>query len=52
MIAAEFVNFVQHENRIFDFDAAHSGDKAARHRADISAAMAANFGFIVNAAQR
>ncbi len=51
-IAPDFVDFVEHENRIFGLRAANALNNLSRQCADVSAAMAANFGFIMHAAQR
>ena len=51
-VAADLVDFVEHENRIFGFGAANALDDLSGQCADVGAAMAANFGFIVHAAQR
>ena len=51
-VAADLVDFVEHENRIFGFGAANALDDLSGQRADVGAAMAADFGFIVNAAER
>ena len=51
-IAAELVDFVEHQQRIADAGAPHRLNDAARHRTDVSAAMAAQFGFVVQAAER
>ncbi len=51
-VAADLVDFVEHENRIFGFRTANSLDNLSRQRPDVSAAMAANFRLIVHTAQR
>ena len=55
-IAAEIhghlVHFVQHEHRIDGAGLAHHLDDLAGQRADIGAAMAANFRFVAHAAKR
>ena len=50
-VAAELVDFVQHQHRIAHAGASHRLQNAARHGADISAAVAAQLGFVVQAAQ-
>jgi hypothetical protein len=51
-ILAEFINFVEQNHRIVRSGAFHQLHDLTGQRADISAAMSANFGFVVNAAQR
>ena len=51
-VAPDLVDFVEHEDRIFGLGAANALDDLSRQRADVSAAMAANLGFVVHAAQR
>ena len=51
-IATELVNFVQHKNRIQRFSSANSLNDLAGKRANVSAAMSANFRFVVHAAER
>ena len=54
-IAAEIhrhlVDFVQHEDRILGAGLLHHLDDLAGQRADVGAAMAANFGFVAHAAR-
>src|SRR5487761_1787758 len=50
-IAAELVDFVEHEYRIERLRAANPLNDLARQRADISAAMAADLSFVVHAAE-
>ena len=50
-IGAELVDFVEHDHWIARAGAAEFLDDAAGHRADVSAAMAADFCFVANAAQ-
>ena len=52
IILAELIHFVQQNQRVLAFRFDHGGDDAAGHRADIGAAVAADLGFIVYAAQR
>ncbi len=51
-VAAELVHFVQHQDRVVGFGALDSLDDLSGQRADVGAAMAADFRFIVHAAQR
>ena len=51
-VASNFVDFVEHEDRIFRLGAANALNDLSRQRADVSAAMAADLGFIVHAAER
>src|SRR5207248_3025260 len=51
-VAAEFIHLVEHEHRVVSFRAANALHNLAGQRADVSAAMAAQLGFIVQAAQR
>ena len=51
-IGGHFVHFVQHEDRIHGAGLLHHLDDLAGQGADVSAAMAANFGFIAHAAKR
>ena len=48
----ELVDFVEQEQRIAHADLGHILQNLARHRADISAAMPANFSLIAHATQR
>ena len=50
-VAAELVYFVQHQHGVAHAGASHGLQNAARHGADVGAAMAAQFGFVVQAAQ-
>jgi hypothetical protein len=50
-VAPQLVHFVQHQHRIVGSRAPHGLNHASGHRADIGAAMAAQFGFIMHAAQ-
>ena len=50
-IAAELIHFVEHEHRIVGFGSAQSLNDLARQRADIGAAVAADFGFVMHAAE-
>ena len=47
---AQFIDFVQHEQRVDGARAFHGLDDAARKRADVRAAMPPNFGLVVHAA--
>ena len=49
-ILAELINFVKQNHRIIRSGAFHQLHDLSRQRADISAAMPANLGFVVNAA--
>ena len=55
-IAAEIhghlVHFIEHEHRIHGAGLSHHLDDLAGQRADVGAAMAADFGFVAHAAQR
>src|SRR5439155_362650 len=50
-IAADFVDFVEHENRIFGLSAADALDDLSRQRTDVSAPVTANFSFVMHAAK-
>ena len=50
-VGGHFVHFIQNENRIDGAGLLHHLDDLAGQRADVGAAMAANFGFIANAAR-
>src|SRR6266446_5341148 len=50
-IGADLVDLVEHENRIARAGVPQLLDDAARHRADVSAAMTANFRFVAHAAE-
>ena len=50
MAGAEFVDFVQHDDRVHDFDILQGLDKFTRHGADIGTAMALDFSFVTHAA--
>ena len=51
-VAAQLVDFVQHDHRVVGFGAANALDDLARQRADVGAPVAADFGLVVHAAQR
>jgi len=51
-ISIELIDLIQHEKRIDDFGFCHGLQDTPRQRADISAAMPANFGFVVHTTQR
>ena len=50
-IRAELVDFIEHDDRIARADPAQFLNDAARHRADVSPPMAANFRFVANSAE-
>ncbi len=50
-VAAELIHLVQHEHRVIGFASAHSLNDLSGQRADIGPAMAADFRFVVHAAQ-
>ena len=50
-VAPELVDLVEHQNGVGDAGPAHTLENAARHGADIGAAVTAQFGFIVQAAE-
>ena len=50
-VAAELVDLVEHADGVVGFGALQALNNLAGQRADIGAAMAANFGFIVHAAE-
>ena len=52
IIAAEFVNFVEQQQRVFALGLNESRHNAARHSADICLAVAANLGLVPDATQR
>ena len=51
-VAAQLVDFVEHEDRIVGLRAANALDDLSRQGADVGAAMSADFGLVVHAAQR
>ena len=51
-VGGHFVHFVEHENRIDRSGLFHHLDDLAGQRADIGAAVSANFRFIAHAAER
>ena len=51
-VASDLVDFVEHEDRIVGFGAANALNDLSRQRADVSAPVTANLGFVVHAAQR
>ena len=51
-ITSHFVDFVQHEDRIFGLRAANALNDLPGQRSNVRPAMAANFGFVVHATQR
>src|SRR5262249_10733815 len=50
-VAAQLVDFVEHQKRIVDAGATNRLDDAPPHRADVSAAMATQFGLVMQAAE-
>src|SRR5437016_2411001 len=50
-IAADFVDFVEHENRIFGLSAADALDDLSRQGADVSAPVPANFSLVMHTAE-
>ena len=51
IVGAQLVDFIEQEHGVLAAGAAQALDDAARHRADVSAAMTADLGFITNSAQ-
>ena len=51
-VGAELVDLVEHEHRVLGADPAHALDDAARERADVRAAVAADLGLVAHAAER
>jgi hypothetical protein len=51
-IRAHFVDLVDHHDGVARPGVANRANDGARHRADVRAPMAANFGFVANAAHR
>ena len=51
-VHGHLVHFVEHEDRVLGAGLLHHLDDLARQSADVSAAMAADFGLIAHAAQR
>ena len=51
-IHGHFIDFIEHENRIDGAGLAHHLDDLSRQRANIGAAMSANFSFIAHSAER
>src|SRR5258708_6060754 len=51
-VGGHFVDFIENENRVYRAGLLHHLDDLAGERADIGAAMTANFGFIAHAAER
>src|SRR5581483_1353654 len=51
-VAADFVDFVEHEDRIFGLGAANALNDLSGQCPDVRAPMAADLGFVVNAAKR
>ena len=50
-VAAEFIDFVEEDDRVAGAGAADFGDEAAGHGTDVGAAVAADVGFVANAAE-
>src|SRR5207302_7533162 len=50
-IGADLVDFIHHENRVVRAGLMNTLNDPARHRTDVSPAMAADFGFVMDAAQ-
>ncbi|OPZ57181.1 MAG: hypothetical protein BWY87_01678 [Deltaproteobacteria bacterium ADurb.Bin510] len=50
-VLAELVDFVQHEDRVYRAGLLDAADDAARHGADVGAAVAADLGLVAHAAQ-
>ena len=50
-VAAQFVDFVQQEQRVFHARFGHALHDFARHRADVGTAVSADFAFVFHAAQ-
>lgn len=50
-VAAEFIDFVEEDDWVASAGAADFGDEAAGHGTDVGAAVAADVGFIANAAE-
>ena len=51
-IATQFVDFIEYEDGVSDADALNALDNFARHRPDVCAAMAADFGFVFEPTER
>src|SRR5688572_7288976 len=50
-IGREFINFVEHDDRVARTGAAQFLDEASRHGANVGSTMAANFRFVTYASQ-
>ena len=50
-VAAEFIDFVEEDDWVASAGAADFGDEAAGHGTDVGAAVAADVGFVANAAE-
>ena len=51
-ICSQLVDFVEQQHRVYGSGLLHHLDDLSRQRADVGAAMAANFSFVTDAAQR
>src|SRR5712691_917813 len=51
-VAPDLIDFVEHENWILGFGATNALDNLPGQRPDVSAAVAANFGFVMYATER
>ena len=51
-VVAELVDFIQHEDRVVGAGPTNRLDDAARHRADVGAAVSADFRLVAHAAER
>ena len=51
-IRAEFVNFIEHKERVSDTHLTDGFKNATRHGANIGAPVPANFSFVAHATQR
>src|SRR6266536_228747 len=52
IVTAEFINLIQHQDRVVHTGATNGLDYPARHRADIRASMPTQFCFVSHAAER
>src|SRR5690606_22350986 len=50
-VSSQLVDFVQHNHRVDGLDTAQGLDETARHRTDVGAPEAANFGLVAHATQ-
>src|SRR3981081_3277086 len=51
-VGGHFIDFIENEDRIYGAGLLHHLDDLAGQRADVGAAMAADFGFVAHAAER